>query len=84
MSEPGIVPNEDYSDLAPDQFKSLVTLFSAQTALTTFFVLAGVLLMVFAEPPLKWLAGGCPAWWRASLSWTRPFCPQLLQAYNMV
>ncbi len=50
----------DYGNLAPDQFEALLTLFSAQTALTTFFVLAGVLLMVFAEPPLKWLAGGAP------------------------
>lgn len=26
MSEPGIVPNKDYTNLAPDQFKALVTL----------------------------------------------------------
>lgn len=33
---------------------------SAQTALTTFFVYSGILLMVFAEPPTRWLAGGAP------------------------
>ncbi len=60
FAEIGRNAGRDYTNLAPDQFKALVTLFSAQTALTAFFVLAGVLLMVFAEPPLKWLAGGAP------------------------
>jgi cation-transporting ATPase E len=50
----------DFSSLTPDEFNRAVTLFSAQTALTTFFVLAGIMLMVFAEPPLKWLASGAP------------------------
>jgi cation-transporting ATPase E len=38
----------------------MATVYSAQTTLTTFFVLAGVMLMVFAAPPIKWLAGGAP------------------------
>jgi cation-transporting ATPase E len=50
----------DYTNVTPGQFTSVATLFSAQTALTTFFVLTGVLLMVFAEPPTRWLAGGAP------------------------
>ncbi len=52
--------NRDFSNLSPQEFKSRATVFSAQTALTTFFVLAGVMLMVFAAPPIKWLAGGAP------------------------
>lgn len=46
--------------MTAEQFATTATLFSAQTALTTFFVLAGTLLMVFAEPPLPWFAGGAP------------------------
>jgi cation-transporting ATPase E len=34
--------------------------YTAQTALVTFFVLTGVLLMFFAEPPFRWFAGGSP------------------------
>lgn len=42
------------------QFNSLTVLYTAQTSLVTFFVLAGVLTMLFAEPPLRWFAGGAP------------------------
>ena len=51
---------QDFSNLSPDEFSARAQVFSAQTALTSFFVLAGVLLMVFAEPPIRWLAGGAP------------------------
>jgi cation-transporting ATPase E len=51
---------QDYSTLSVEGFHSLARVFSAQTALTTFFVLSGVLLMVFAQPPVRWLAGGNP------------------------
>ena len=48
----------DLSALSPADLTSALTVFSAQTALTTFFVLSGILLMIFAAPPTKWLAGG--------------------------
>lgn len=50
----------DYSRLRPEELHGIVRVVAAQTALTTFFVLAGVLLMVFAQPPLRGLAGGSP------------------------
>jgi len=40
--------------------KSLVVRVYAQTALTTFFVFAGIILMLFAQPPLSWFVGGSP------------------------
>jgi len=45
--------------LGTAEFNTLA-LYTAQTSLVTFFVLAGVLIMVFAEPPLRWFAGGSP------------------------
>ncbi len=39
-------------------FKSTVLLLSAQTTLTTFFVFAGIMLMLFADPPSQWFVGG--------------------------
>ncbi|MGL4651417.1 MAG: HAD-IC family P-type ATPase, partial [Caldilineaceae bacterium] len=50
----------DLSDLTPEEFGLRTRQLAAQTGLTTFFVFAGVLLMVFAQPPLKILAGGSP------------------------
>jgi cation-transporting ATPase E len=44
--------------LTPAGFYDAAVLFTAQTALTTFFVLVGILTMVFAEPPFEWFAGG--------------------------
>jgi cation-transporting ATPase E len=44
--------------LTPAGFYDAAVLFTAQTALTPFFVLVGILTMVFAEPPFKWFAGG--------------------------
>jgi cation-transporting P-type ATPase E len=52
----GVTPGR----IAADQFNSIATLLSAQTALTTFFALGGVILMIFAEPPSPWFAGGTP------------------------
>jgi cation-transporting ATPase E len=46
--------------LSPERFALLATVYTAQTSLVTFFVLAGILTMVFAEPPLRWFAGGAP------------------------
>lgn len=46
--------------LPAGQFNALATLLSAQTALTTFFVFVGIVLMLFAEPPFAWFAGGAP------------------------
>ena len=51
---------KDFSQLTVDEFRAKATVVSAQTALTTFFVLSGIMLMVFAAPPIKWLAGGSP------------------------
>jgi cation-transporting ATPase E len=38
------------------QFASAIPL--AQTTLTSFMVVTGLLLVVFVEPPIEWLAGG--------------------------
>jgi cation-transporting ATPase E len=46
--------------LTTEAIKSQVTHLTAQTVLVTFFILAGILLMLFAEPPLKWFEGGAP------------------------
>ena len=58
MVEIGRHVGQDFNNLSPEEFSARAQVFSAQTALTSFFVLAGVLLMVFAEPPIRWLAGG--------------------------
>ncbi|MCB0164216.1 MAG: HAD-IC family P-type ATPase [Anaerolineae bacterium] len=47
-----------YEGLTDEGFRDLATLLTAQTALTIFFALTGILVMLFAEPPLKWFAGG--------------------------
>jgi cation-transporting ATPase E len=47
-----------YDVSTPEAFKASATLLSAQTALTGFTILTGVLLMVFAMPPIRWFAGG--------------------------
>lgn len=46
--------------LSEAEMTTIAVHYSAQTALTTFFVLTGILLMVFADPPLRWFAGGAP------------------------
>ncbi len=43
-----------------DQIEHAAIYYTAQTALVTFFVLTGILLMLFAEPPLRWFVGGSP------------------------
>jgi len=43
---------------APDQFALELGQSAAQTALTGFLVLAGLLLLVFVEPPTSWWEGG--------------------------
>jgi cation-transporting ATPase E len=57
VAEAARVPAEA---LTTEQFDVLAVLYTAQTSLVTFFVLTGVLTMVFAEPPLRWFAGGAP------------------------
>ena len=47
-----------YDISTPEAFRASATLLSAQTALTGFTVLTGVLLMVFALPPTRWFVGG--------------------------
>jgi cation-transporting ATPase E len=48
----------DAGTMTTEQFYQSAILFSAQTALTTFFVFTGITLMLFASPPGKWWAGG--------------------------
>ncbi len=48
----------DPGTLTPELFQEAATLFTAQTALVIFFVLVGLLVMIFAEPPFEWFAGG--------------------------
>ena len=47
-----------YDVSTPEAFKASATLLSAQTALTGFSIITGVLLMIFAMPPIRWFAGG--------------------------
>jgi cation-transporting P-type ATPase E len=47
-----------YDVSTPGAYRASATLLSAQTALTGFTILTGVLLMVFAMPPIRWFAGG--------------------------
>ena len=54
------IANLPAKSLTADQAKTMFTQFSAQTVLVNFFVIAGILLMLFAEPPLKWFEGGAP------------------------
>jgi cation-transporting ATPase E len=42
------------------QIDAAAITYAAQTALVTFFVWTGVLLMWFAQPPIRWFAGGSP------------------------
>ena len=44
--------------LDAEWFKSTVLILSAQTALTSFFVFSGIMLMLFADPPTPWFTGG--------------------------
>ena len=46
--------------LTTELIKTQFTHFTAQTVLVAFFSLAGILLVLFAEPPLKWFEGGAP------------------------
>ncbi|MFC1959921.1 HAD-IC family P-type ATPase, partial [Chloroflexota bacterium] len=47
-----------YDISAYAQYTQEVTSLAAQTALTSFLVLSGLLLVVFVEPPTPWFAGG--------------------------
>jgi len=50
----------DFNSLNENEIKSLTGRLYAQTALTTFFVFSGIILMLFAQPPLSWFVGGSP------------------------
>lgn len=43
-----------------EEFNDAAILVSAQTALVIFFVFSGITIMLFAETPIKWFAGGAP------------------------
>lgn len=47
-----------YDISAEDQFVQEVSVLAAQSALTTFLVYSGLLLIVFVEPPNQWFVGG--------------------------
>jgi len=56
---------ENYTSIDIDMLneagiKSLAARLYAQTALATFFVFSGIILMLFAQPPLRWFVGGSP------------------------
>ena len=57
LAQIAAVPPES---LTPETIQSTLTLLTAQTVLVAFFSLTGILLMLFAEPPLPWFAGGAP------------------------
>lgn len=52
------VAGHEPGTMTPEVFEAAATLYTAQTALVIFFVLAGLLILIFAEPPFEWLAGG--------------------------
>ncbi len=47
-----------YDISAEDQFIQEVAVLTAQSALTTFLVYSGLILVVFVEPPTQWFVGG--------------------------
>jgi len=54
------IANEPVESITVEAAKSLFTHFTAQTVLVTFFSITGILLLLFAEPPLKWFEAGAP------------------------
>lgn len=48
----------NYDIVGADQFTMEVSTLVAQSALTTFLVWTGLLLVVFVEPPIQWFVGG--------------------------
>ncbi len=64
----------DYAIYTPDQFRYEVATLFAQSVLTTFSVLAGLVLVLFVEPPYQWFVAGDkysgdkrPMWLSASM-----------------
>lgn len=49
---------EVHNDSIEEGYIVEVALLSGQTALTSFSVLAGLILVVFVEPPIRWFVGG--------------------------
>jgi cation-transporting ATPase E len=60
ISEIAHIANVAPETLTTETIKSLFTHFTAQTVLVSFFSIAGILLLLFAEPPLKWFEAGAP------------------------
>ena len=50
----------DPGSMTRQDFYQAAVLLSAQTSLVVFFVFTGILLMLFAEPPVQWFEGGAP------------------------
>ncbi|MBZ0304033.1 MAG: HAD-IC family P-type ATPase [Anaerolineae bacterium] len=48
----------NYDIAGPDHFAIEVATLFAQSALTTFLIWAGLLLVIFVEPPISWFTGG--------------------------
>jgi cation-transporting ATPase E len=48
----------DYAIYTQDQFVYEVAVLFSQTVLTTFSILSGLGLVLFVEPPYRWLVGG--------------------------
>lgn len=60
LADAEVLPGLDLATADAEHVRHLLTLFSAQTALNIFFVISGVLLMLFVDPPTRWLAVGAP------------------------
>jgi cation-transporting P-type ATPase E len=48
----------DYAIYTQDQFVYEAAILFSQTVLTTFSILTGLVLVLFVEPPYRWLVGG--------------------------
>jgi hypothetical protein len=48
----------DAGSLSPEAVTQAAIYYAAQTSLVTYFVWTGVILMLFADPPARWFAGG--------------------------
>ena len=82
MAELARIMSVPVESVTPETFKETLTLLTAQTALVTFFSMTGILLMLFAEPPLPWFAGGAP--FRKRNPWTIAAAAVMILAYYVV
>ncbi len=82
MAELARIMSVPVESVTPETFKETLTLLTAQTVLVTFFSITGILLMLFAEPPLPWFAGGAP--FRKRNLWTIAAAAVMILAYYVV